>query len=81
MGIIYSRHASQRVKLYQIDSEEIDHRLAEMDLDSLPLNEKRTFIFEGVRSKAAKPIKVVLVKERSEIVIVTIYPVKRGIQL
>lgn len=81
MRIVYSRHALQRVKLYEIDTGEVERRLGSLDLESIPANEKRSFVFENVHSRVGKPIKVVLVKENDELVIVTTYPVKRGLKI
>jgi hypothetical protein len=73
MIIHYTRHARRRMRLYQIDREELTRRLQDIDLKILPLGEN-----EGIRSKIGTSIRVILVKREDRIVVRTNFPLKKG---
>ncbi len=80
MKFFFTRHSERRIKLYGIDREGVEKRLNTIDKDALEIFKKVTFIFDGIVSKVNKPIKVILVREVEEIVIISIYPLRKELR-
>ena len=71
MEIKYSRHAKRRMKLYGI-SENIVESILEKEN-----TEKKNTIVKEIQG-FAYPVKVVFERKMNHILIITVYPLKRG---
>lgn len=74
MRIKFSRHAKRRAKLYKIQQSKI-----ELVLSSVVLNEGRNIVIKELAG-FTYPIKIVLSVEKDDVTIITVYPLKKGIQ-
>ena len=77
MTIKLSRHAQRRLKLYKIDSTDVETVINNWLKNRSVLNDKETIIARELKQKYGYPLKIIFVVEGSEIVLVTAYPVKK----
>ncbi|MDZ7724259.1 MAG: hypothetical protein U5R06_16000 [candidate division KSB1 bacterium] len=74
MRIHFSRHAKRRAKLYKIHQSKI-----ELLLSDLKLTEGENIVIKELAG-FEYPIKIVLSVEKDDATIITVYPLKKGIQ-
>ena len=77
MKILYSRHARQRLKLYEIQKEHVESILLKDGAEQQPLNQRRELIAFDYVAEYGYPLFVGYVRELKGITIVTVFPYDR----
>jgi len=77
MDFYFSRHAKGRAKLYNIALEDIVEILDNLDVDYFEEGQNIEIVDSRFLNKYKYPLKIVLKKEESKLIIITKYPLKR----
>ncbi len=77
--ILFSRHAKRRIKLYKLTSKSIAEgiKASFQNQDKPLLNSKREIIFPDKLKKSVYKLKAVLIVKHFDIIVVTVYPIKK----
>ena len=78
--IRYSRHAKRRMSLYKLTEEDVSSVLEHQNPDFLFPEGKNEVISEAIFTRHGYPIKVVFSFENGDIVVITAYPLKKGVK-
>lgn len=78
--IKYSRHARRRMKLYNLSEEDVSSIIEHQNPGLVFMEGRHEIISETMFSQYGYPIKVVLSFESGKIVVITAYPLKRGVK-
>jgi hypothetical protein len=76
--IKFSRHAKRRMSLYNI-SEDMVLGIVNRNIMSSDIRIGKHEIVEQIEGKPVYPIKVVFSLEKNEIIVITAYPLKKGL--
>ncbi len=77
MTIYYTRHARQRIKLYQIDKDDIENILLKKEGGKEPIGEKKEFVAHDFVTKYGFPLKIAFVNEGHRVTVITVFPFDR----
>jgi hypothetical protein len=76
--IKFSRHAKRRMKLYDINENDVLAVINEGEREQLAAGKVR-FLHE-LKGKFSHPLKVIGIEEKESLLIITAYPLKKGTQ-
>lgn len=79
-NIQFSRHARRRMKLYDLSEEDVSCVIKYQNPQLNFLERKYEIISEKKFSRHGYPIKVVFSYENGKIIVITSYPLKRGMK-
>lgn len=77
MKIKFSRHSKRRLKLYSIKEEEVISKI-NIFLSQSKFNDDKLEIIEKLKLSDKYPIKIVFEKFKQEVIVITVYPLKKG---
>jgi len=77
MTIQYSRHARQRLKLYEIQRKHVESILERDGAEQQPLDRRRELIASDYVAEYGYPLFITYVREQSGITVVTVFPYDR----
>jgi len=78
--IKYSRHAKRRMKLYNLSEQDVFSIIEHRNPKLLFPEGKHEIIGETILTKQGYPIKVIFSSERGKIIVITAYPLKKGLR-
>jgi len=76
MNIVFSRHARRRLNLYKIDSIDLLSKLNKILINYRP--GKYEILLHELKNKYKYPVKIVFEVKVNKIIIITVYPLKKG---
>jgi len=76
--VVFSRHAQRRMKLYNISPQDVIQIVDEFFSASIEKSGRYETLSDLHREKHRHPLKVVFEKVDDKIIIVTVYPLKKG---
>lgn len=80
----FSRHAKRRLKLYRIDDRDIIDEIQLWSKQHTVVSKSKfqiSFLAKGKYSKLKLPIRIVATVIKTEVLIITAYPLKKGRKL
>lgn len=78
MNIKFSRHAKRRLKLYKINENDVINSI-NRELSRVKNKIKHYIIVNGTYIRRYKyPLKIIFIKKESDIIVITVYPLKKG---
>jgi hypothetical protein len=80
MNIDFSRHAQRRMKLYRIDESDVHTILERSIIPQEEYSDKLILVDNSYAHKYRYPLKIVAKVEHSRILVLTVYPLKKGLQ-
>jgi hypothetical protein len=80
MNIDFSRHAQRRMKLYHIDASDAQTILGRSNLPQAEDSDKIILVDNSYAQKYRSPLKIVATVEQTRVLVVTVYPLKKGLQ-
>ena len=81
MKIKFSRHAKRRMRLYNIDINDVMGTIKTYEPDTKHVIGVKEVLNRAMSEKYRYPLKVVYTRENDSIHIITVYPLKRGLKL
>lgn len=79
-NIQYSRHARRRMKLYGLSEDDVFSVIRHVSADLAFAEGKHEIIGENVFSQSGYPIKVVFLCQGDQLIVITAYPLKKGLR-
>ena len=78
MNIKFSRHAKRRLKLYKINENDVISSIKH-ELSRVKNKIKYEITVNGTYIRRYKyPLKIIFIKKESDIIVITVYPLKKG---
>ncbi|MEX1274809.1 MAG: DUF4258 domain-containing protein [Bacteroidota bacterium] len=78
MTVFFSRHAKRRMKLYRLAEKDVVDAILRSEASGGRSGATRNLIDFKMDAKYGYPLKIVYVRERARVVVITAYPVKKG---
>ncbi len=79
-NIEYSRHAKRRMKLYNISEESVLSIITQACSENAIEEGKHELISDNIFTEYGHPIKIVFSCEKNKIIVITAYPLKKGVK-
>ena len=76
--IEFSRHSKRRMKLYDIDENDIINSINEYALKNKLFYGRYNILDNFLSMKYAYPVKIIFTVENGKIVVISVFPFKRG---
>lgn len=77
MIIKFSRHSKRRIKLYNILENDVLNIINKF-LTNRIIKDGKSEIIENFKLKHKYPLKIVFEKNKTEVIVITVYPLKKG---
>ena len=76
--IEFSRHSKRRMKLYDIDENDIINAINDYFLKNKLLYGRHDILNESLSAKYTYPVKIIFSVENEKIIVISVFPFKRG---
>ena len=78
IDIEFSRHSKRRMKLYDIDENDIIKAINDYSLNNKLFYGRHDILDKSLSVKYVYPIKIIFSVENGKIVVISVFPFKRG---
>jgi hypothetical protein len=77
LNIKFSRHSKRRINLYNIREEDVINEIDKF-LSNSNFKDGKMELIEKISTKNKFPLKIVFEKLKTEVIVITVYPLKKG---